>query len=141
VATFQRLVQSSIEDIAYAQRVARLRAFYLDVAPELEPFLLVVREPPFAALLHHETLQPSAWQLTLTAAGIVAVVNSVVIGACAGLAVRELAIGSLVVVLAVGAITGVATLLMQRRHHRRAMDAYSPERIDRAATFVPAPER
>jgi hypothetical protein len=100
VASFQRLVQSSIEDIAYAQRVARLRAFYLDVAPELEPFLLVVREPRFAALLHHETLQPSAWQLTLTAAGMVAVVNSVVIGACAGLAVRELAIGSLVVVLA-----------------------------------------
>jgi hypothetical protein len=56
---------------------------------------------------------------------MVAVVNSVVIGPCAGLAVRKLAIGSLVVVLAVGAITGVATLLMQRRHHRRAMDAYS----------------
>jgi hypothetical protein len=64
--------------------------------------------------LNHETLRPSAWQLTLTAVGMVAVVNSVVIGACAGLAVRELAIGSLVVVLAVGATTGVATLLMRR---------------------------
>jgi hypothetical protein len=32
--------------IAYAQRVARLRAFYLDVAPELEPFLLVVASHP-----------------------------------------------------------------------------------------------
>jgi hypothetical protein len=41
--TFLRLVQSSIEDIAFAQRIARLRAFYVALAPELEPYLLVVR--------------------------------------------------------------------------------------------------
>lgn len=58
VVTFQRLVQSSIEDIAYAQRVARLRAFYLDVAPGLEEFLLVVRGPPAEAPLHHESRRP-----------------------------------------------------------------------------------
>ena len=34
VVTFQRLVQSSIEDIAYAQRVARLRAFYSMSRPD-----------------------------------------------------------------------------------------------------------
>src|SRR5919198_461489 len=95
--TFQRLVQSSIEDIAYAQRIARLRAFYLGLAPELEPFLLVLRGPRAEALLHHERLRPSARQLMLTTAGMVAVVNSVVIGACAGLAIAALPIGSLAV--------------------------------------------
>ena len=77
--TFQRLVQSSIEDIAYAQRIGRLRGFYLALAPELEPY-----------------------------------------------------------VLAVGAVTGVATLILQRRHHLRVRDAYAPEAVDRAAIFVPA---
>jgi hypothetical protein len=43
VVTFLRLVQSSIEDIAYANRIALLRSFYLRVAPELEPYLVVVR--------------------------------------------------------------------------------------------------
>jgi hypothetical protein len=43
IVTFQRLVQSSVEDIAYAQRIGRVRDFYLGVAPELEPYLLVVR--------------------------------------------------------------------------------------------------
>jgi di/tricarboxylate transporter len=141
VVTFQRLVQSSIEDSAYAQRVARLRAFYLDVAPELEPFLVVVRGPRAEALLHHESLRPSAWQLTLTAAGMVAVVNAVVIAACAGLAVEALPIGSLVLAPAVGAVVGVATLSIQRRHHRQATDAYTPEGIDRAATFDAAMEQ
>src|SRR3954471_9915664 len=40
VVTFQRLVQSSIEDIAYGRRIGRLRAFYLAVAPELEPYVV-----------------------------------------------------------------------------------------------------
>src|SRR5919198_1539149 len=70
VVTFQRLVQSSIEDIAFAQRIARLRAFYLGLAPELEPYLLVVRGQAAEALLHHERLRPNAWQLTLTTAGM-----------------------------------------------------------------------
>src|ERR671916_1441410 len=50
VVTFLRLVQSSIEDIAYAQRIARLRAFYLAIAPELELFLLVVGGRPAEGL-------------------------------------------------------------------------------------------
>jgi hypothetical protein len=141
VVTFQRLVQSSIEDIAYAQRVARLRAFYLDVAPELEPFLLVVRGPHAEALLQHKSLRPGAWQLTLTTAGMVAVVNAAVIAAWAGLAVEALAIGSLAAALAAAAIAGAASLSIQRRHHRRASDANTPEGIDRLAIFVPAAQR
>lgn len=92
--TFQRLVQSSIEDIAYAQRIARLRAFYLGLAPELEPFLLMVHGPRAEGLSHDKRLGPSAWQLMLTTAGMVGVVNSAVIGACAGLAIQTLPIGS-----------------------------------------------
>jgi hypothetical protein len=135
--TFQRLVQSSLEDIAYAQRIARLRAFYIGLAPELEPFLLVVDGPRAEGVLDHKRLGPSAWQLMLTTAGMVGVVNSAVIGACAGLAVETLPIGSFVVVLTAGSITGAVTLLLHRRHHRRARDAYRPEGIDRAAIFAP----
>lgn len=138
VVTFERLVQLSIEDIAYAQRIARLRAFYLDVAPELESFLLVVSRRRAEDLLHHERLRPTAWQHTLTTAGMVAVVNSVVIGACVGLAVTMLPIGFLVVALAAGAIAGLAALSIQRRHHRRAIDRNTAEGVDRAAIFAPA---
>jgi hypothetical protein len=73
----------------------------------------------------------------LTTAGMVGVVNSAVIGACAGLAIETLPIGSFAVVLMAGSITGVATLVLHRRHHRRARDAYRPEGIDRAAILVP----
>ena len=134
VVTFQRLVQSSIEDIAYAHRIARLRAFYVGLAPELEPFLLMVS----GQRAEHAGLRPSERQLTLTTAGMVAVVNSAVIGACVGLAVTLLPIGSLVVALAAGAFAGPAALSMHRHHHRRAFERYTPEGVDRAAIVASA---
>jgi hypothetical protein len=76
--TFLRLVQPSIEDLAYAHRIGLLRSFYLRISPELEPYLVVGQGPC-------ERLAPGAWQLTLTTAGMVAVVNSVVVAACAGM--------------------------------------------------------
>jgi hypothetical protein len=137
IVTFLRLVQSSIEDLAYAHRIALLRSFYLRVAPELEPYVVAVSGPGSTA-----PLPPSAWQLTLTAAGMVAVVNSVVVGACAGLVLEAAGVHSLEMPVAVGAVVGAAAFTLQERHHRRARDGYSPEAVDRAAILAPpAPRR
>jgi hypothetical protein len=137
VVTFVRLVQSSIEDIAYAHRIGLLRSFYLRVSPELEPHLVVVRGTRSAAPFDDERRGPSAWQLTLTAAGIVAVVNSVVLAACAGLVLEAAGADSLAVSLANGAVVGAGAFSLHHRHHRRARDAYRPEAVDRAAISVP----
>ena len=134
VVTFVRLVQSSIEDIAYAHRIALLRNFYVSLAPELEPYIVLVRGAPSTA---PETLAPSAWQLTLTAAGMVAVVNSVVVAACVGLVVEAAGAAPLAIPVCVGAVVGAGAFWLHERHHRRARDAYSPEAVDRAAIFVP----
>jgi hypothetical protein len=136
VVTFVRLVQSSIEDIAYAHRIGLLRSFYLRVSPELEPYLVVAR-PAASAPAHGERLAPSAWQLTLTAAGMVAVVNSIVAAACAGLVLEAAGVHSLAIPVAVGAVIGAGAFSLHERHHRRALDAYSPEAVDRAAIFIP----
>jgi hypothetical protein len=135
VVTFLRLVQSSIEDIAYAHRIALLRSFYLQLSPELEPYLIVVPGTrPGAA-------PPGAWQLTLTTAGMVAVINSVVVAACAGLVLEAGGVHSLAIAVALGAVIGAAAFTLHERHHRRARDAYSPEAVDRAAIVVPPSQR
>jgi hypothetical protein len=141
VVTFLRLVQSSIEDIAYAHRIGLLRSFYLRVSPELEPYLVVVRGARSAAQIDGERLAPSAWQLTLTTAGMVAVVNSVVLAACAGLVLVAAGVHSLAIPVAVGAVIGVGAFSLHERHHRRAREAYSPEAVDRSAIFVPPPQQ
>jgi hypothetical protein len=88
-----------------------------------------------------EKLAPSAWQLTLTAAGMVAVVNSVVVAACAGLVLEAAGVHSLAIPVAVGAVIGAGVFSLHERHHRRARDAYSPVAVDRAAIFVPPAQR
>ena len=134
VVTFLRLVQSSIEDLAYAHRIALLRSFYLQVSPELEPYIVVASGTRSAAA------PPGAWQLTLTAAGMVAVVNSVVVAACAGLVLEAAGVHSLAIPVAVGAVIGAAAFTLHERHHRRARDAYSPGDVDRAAILLSPPQ-
>jgi ribose/xylose/arabinose/galactoside ABC-type transport system permease subunit len=138
ITTFERLVQSSIEDIAYARRIGLLRGFYLELAPELEPYFALARATSDG---QHpaETPKPSHWQLTLTMAGTVAVVNGTVIGAFAGLLLQTLGVGSLVLTLVAGATVGAVAVVIQRGRHRRALDAASPDAIDQAAIFAPAP--
>ena len=141
VLTFQRLVQSSIEDIAYAERIGRLRGFYLQLVPELEPYFVVVRGRQVQAMLHGERLTPSPWQLTLSTAGMVAVVDSVVIAACAGLLMEAVGEASLALAIAVGAVIGAAALSLHHRYHCQARNAYRPEAVDQASIFVPPVQR
>jgi hypothetical protein len=138
VVTFQRLVQSSLEDIAYAQRIGRLRGFYVAVAPELAEYMLVVPGARARASMPAAAPSPSDWQLTLTAAGMVAVLNSVVLGACAGLLLQTLDVGSLATILVAGTVVGGLALSIQHRHHGRSRDGYAPEAVDRMSIVVPS---
>ena len=134
--TFGRLVQSSMEEIAYAHRIGLVRSYYLRVSPELEPYLVVLRRTQAAPL--HGT--PGAWQLTLTAAGMVAVVNSVVVAACAGLVLVAVGVHALAIPVAAGALLGAGAFSLHHRHHRRARDSYSPEAVDQAAILISPPQ-
>jgi hypothetical protein len=138
VATFERLVQLSLEDIAYAHRIGVLRDFYVTVAPELASYLLVVRGTSAEASMDGGRSGPTGRQLTLTTAGMVAVVNSVVLASCAGLLLRTVGVESLGVDLLAGATVGAAALSIQRRHQCRARDAFAPAAVDRAAIVVPS---
>jgi hypothetical protein len=116
---------STIEDPAYAHRIGLLRSYYLRTAPELEPYIVAVRGTGSSA--------PSAWQLTLTVAGMVAVVNGVVVAACAGLVLEAVGARSLLIPAVAGAVIGAGTFWLHERHHRSVCAAYRPDAVDRAA--------
>lgn len=136
VVTFVRLVQSSMEDLAYARRIALVRSFYLRASPELEPYLVVTHETRSA--VPGNGLAPSAWQLMLTVAGMIAVVNCVVVGTCAGLVLAAAGVDSLALSIAAGTVVGAGALWVHERHHRRASAANRPDAVDQAAIILPA---
>ena len=108
--TFQRLVQSSIEDIAYAHRIALVRSYYLRVFAGARA---VPRGPPEGRATRGVSRSaPGAWQLTLKAAGMIAVVNSIVMAVCAGLVVLAAGVHSLAIPVAAGAVHRSRSLLV-----------------------------
>jgi hypothetical protein len=74
LVTFDRVVQNGLEDLGYANRIARLRGFYFEHAPELEDYLL---SAPPERRLAIQGLPEGPWQHFLTMAGMVAVITSV----------------------------------------------------------------
>ena len=113
LVTFQRTLQSGIEDYGYARRIARLRAYYFDTAPELVPYLASVGEPDRLRILG---LTDGRWQTFRTIASTVGVITAVVAGSAVGLAVAVVSSGSLLAALATGGCVGLGILVALMRY-------------------------
>jgi hypothetical protein len=119
LVTFERTVQSGIEDFGYARRIARLRGYYFEIAPELTPYLLSVSPPERLTV---QGLWARRCQGFRTVAGMVAVVTAVLAGAAVGQLAAILSGHSLVAALVAGAVTGIAALVVMMLYQRRAWD-------------------
>jgi hypothetical protein len=115
LVTFERVLQSGIEDMSYARRIAVLRGYYFDNAPELARYLLSV--PP-EERLRVQGLGGNRWQGLRTVAGMVGVVTAVLTGSTAALAAILISDHSLVAALISGALVALSALvaLMQVQH-------------------------
>jgi hypothetical protein len=114
LVTFERALQSGIEDHDYALRLSRLRAYYFDAAPEIARYM------PRSTLqdrIHAQEL--SRRQGYRTVAGMVAVITAVLAGATVALLVAVLTSHSLAGALTAGGIVAGGTLLGLTEYQRR----------------------
>ena len=115
LATFHRVLQSGMEDLAYARRIAQLREYYFDHAPELAGYLLNPAE-----VLPTPGLGIRLWQQFLTVAGVVAVITAVLVGSAAGLLASVASGHSLIAGLVTGVVVGAAGLTGLMRYQSSA---------------------
>jgi hypothetical protein len=115
VVSFERTLQSGIEDWGYARRIARLRAYYFDQAPELLRYMLSVPETERLSVLG---LPRSRWQGWRSVAGMVAVITAALAGSAAGLLAAVASNHSLAAALSAGAAVAIAIVwtLMHRQN-------------------------
>ncbi len=127
LVTFDRVLQSGVEDHGYTRRIARLRGYYFQYAPELEGYLLSV---PAAERLRMQGLRGAgAWQGFLTVAGMVAVVTAVLAGSTAGLLAAVVSGHLLVAALVAGVLVAVTALVWLMRYQRSAWERVSTARL------------
>jgi len=113
LVTFDRVLQTRMEDLIDALRIARLRRFYFDHAPELDAYLLNV---PYEGRLRVQGLPEGPWQHFVTIAGMIAVVTSVLAGASVAGLVAVVSDHSLAGALVAGALVAVAGLGAMMRY-------------------------
>jgi hypothetical protein len=116
LVTFERVLQTGVDDLEYAARIARLRTYYFDKAPEVTRYL--ASEPPQDLARRWAGSGGGPLQSLRTVAGMVSVVIAILAGSAAGL-VGALASGhSLAVGLAIGVPIGlfVVVVLVQYQH-------------------------
>ena len=126
LVTFERVLQSGVEDEGYARRIALLRGYYFDNAPELAPYLLSV--PP-ADRLRVQGLPFAPWQEFRTVAGMVAVITAVLAGSTAALAAILISDHSLAAALISGGLVALLVLVALTRFQGSAWVAASTTSI------------
>ncbi|HEY6057095.1 MAG TPA: hypothetical protein VIV06_03640 [Candidatus Limnocylindrales bacterium] len=112
LASFERLLQLGIENIRTVVAINRVRRYYLEIAPELRPhFTLSDRDDSAGVLQSLGSVRGGIrpWDLFVTNAGVVAIVDAIVSGVAATLAASTLQ-ASDVVGAGVGVVTGAAVL-------------------------------
>ncbi len=115
--TFQRVLQTGIEDHGYARRISRLRAFYFEWVPQLTDCMPRV---PAQEVISARGLSDGRGQGFLTAAGMVAVVTAVLVGGFAVLLCSVLFDHQLAPALSAGAVVGVVSLFALTEYQRAA---------------------
>jgi hypothetical protein len=110
VVTIVRLAQVNREDVLWVQGMNRIRNAYLDMAPELERYFVTSHYDDEMGILQSSVAmraQPPPTQAFVAVPGVVAVIDSVVAGAIAGIAGMGLDLGT-----AAALVLGIAFFLI-----------------------------
>jgi hypothetical protein len=137
LASFERLMQLGIENIRTVVAINRVRRYYLEIAPELRPhFTLSDRDDPAGVLTSLGSIRGGVrpWDLFVTNAGLVAVIDGIVSGVIAAIVVTTLGAGAAAAAIAgllAGTVVLGALVLYLARGWRTAIRAFG------AARFTP----
>lgn len=122
IVTFDRVLQTALEDWVYACEINRIRHYYVELAPEIKRYFIQSIHDDAPGALQGMGLNPSKWQHFLTSAGMVAVINSVLAGVFAGLLSRF----AFSLPLYAGAGLGIAVFLVSVVvHHRYQLNKFA----------------
>jgi hypothetical protein len=113
--TFLRMSESAEEDLLYGRAINRIRHHYVALAGDEAKLFMMSAHDDIPGVMWNMGLQPTRTQPYLTAAYMIAVVNSVVGGSAVALAVAAAGDPPLGVPVLVGSLAAVASLVLMQR--------------------------
>jgi hypothetical protein len=116
--TFERVLQAGSADIVYARGINRIRHLYLEYAPQMQPYFILSTHDDQEGTLGQEAMQTSWWQVFLSMAGMIAVLNSVLAGGFVGLLLAAFTL-PLWVTTSAGVVTFLVSVGLHQRYQWR----------------------
>ena len=135
LVTYLRVLENGIEDYLYVKEMNRIRHFYLEVAPETEPYFVLSHFDDPEGVHRSMGMEARRWEGLLTSAGAVSVVNSVVGGVFAALAVQVFTRPARTIPVATGVVFATVIALGFLRHEAtrwRRAEEMAPARFARS---------
>jgi hypothetical protein len=116
--TFERVLQAGSADNVYARGINRIRHLYLEYAPQMQPYFILSTYDDQEGTLGQEAMQTSWWQVFLSMAGMIAVINSVLAGSFVGLLLAAFAL-PLWITTSAGVVTFLVSVGLHQRYQWR----------------------
>ena len=117
LVTFERVIQSTYTVIVYARGINRIRHLYLEYAPQMQPYFILSSHDDSKSVVGSVGLRASWWQTFVIAPGIIAVINSVILGVFVGLLLNVFFALSLLVCTSAGVVTFLVSVVILQRYH------------------------
>ena len=137
LVTFERTLQSSIEDTIYARGINRLRHLYLEYAPEMRRYFILSDHDDTEGIMVNTAMKRSRWQLLLSTPGTISVINSVIGGTFLGLLLDVLIVSFLQMLIPFSLLVcigvGIIFFLLSVGWHQR----YQSQQRTRAMQTIP----
>ncbi len=135
--TFERVLQSAVEDIVYAYGITRIRHYYAEMAPDAAPYFVLSTHDDGPGMMRDMGARGGFGQLFLTTAGMIGVLDSALAGVFAALLTDTLVTHALAVGTALGLAVFAVSLVSHFWYQR---DAFLRMNRNHAPLFPSPPE-
>ncbi|QBD74704.1 hypothetical protein EPA93_01340 [Ktedonosporobacter rubrisoli] len=116
--TFERTLQSTIEDVLYARGMSRIRHLFLEHAPDMQPYFILSSSDDATATLQKIGMKDTYWQILLSTPGTIAVINGIIGAVFVGFLLDALFMAPLLILLSCGIIFFLLSVAFSLWSHR-----------------------
>ena len=117
LVTFEWILQATNTIIIYERGINRIRHLYLEYAPQMQPYFILSSHDDAGSVLGAVGIRRSPWQVLFAPPGMIAVINSVLVGVFVGLLLSGLFSFSLPACTAAGVLTFLLSLGIHLRYY------------------------
>jgi hypothetical protein len=117
LVTFEWVLQATNTIIIYERGINRIRHLYLEHAPQMQPYFILSSHDDTGSVLGVVGIFVSPWQVPFARPGMIAVINSVILGVFVGLLLNGLFSLSLLACASAGVVTFLVSVGMHLSYY------------------------